>query len=37
MAVVCAAAEADVIITDSDAPADAVEPLRAAGLEVRCV
>jgi len=26
-----------VIITDSDAPADAVDPLRAAGLEVRCV
>jgi DeoR/GlpR family transcriptional regulator of sugar metabolism len=37
MAVVCAAAEADMIITDSDAPADAVDPLRGAGLEVRCV
>ena len=37
MAVVCAANDADMIITDTAAPADAVDSLRAAGLEVRCV
>jgi DeoR/GlpR family transcriptional regulator of sugar metabolism len=37
LAVVCDAAEADLVITDTDAPADAVDALRAAGLEVRCV
>jgi DeoR/GlpR family transcriptional regulator of sugar metabolism len=37
MAVVCEAAAADMVITDAEAPADAVEALRAAGLEVRCV
>jgi DeoR/GlpR family transcriptional regulator of sugar metabolism len=37
MAVIGAATEADIVITDSDAPADAVDSLRAAGLEVCCV
>jgi DeoR/GlpR family transcriptional regulator of sugar metabolism len=37
MAVVGPATTADMVITDSDAPADAVDALRAAGLEVRCV
>ena len=37
MAVVGAATEADMVITDTDAPAEAVESLRSAGLEVRCV
>jgi DeoR/GlpR family transcriptional regulator of sugar metabolism len=37
LAVVGAASEADMMITDTDAPADAVGALRAAGLEVRCV
>jgi DeoR/GlpR family transcriptional regulator of sugar metabolism len=37
MAVVASAADVDMIITDSDAPPDNVESLRAAGLEVRCV
>jgi DeoR/GlpR family transcriptional regulator of sugar metabolism len=37
LAVVCAAAEADVVITDSGAPAETVAALRAAGLEVLCV
>jgi DeoR/GlpR family transcriptional regulator of sugar metabolism len=37
LAVVCEAAEADLVITDTEAPADAVDALRAAGLEVRCV
>jgi DeoR/GlpR family transcriptional regulator of sugar metabolism len=37
LAVVCDAAEADLVITDTEAPADAVDALRAAGLEVRCV
>jgi DeoR/GlpR family transcriptional regulator of sugar metabolism len=37
MAVVCAATDADMIVTDTAAPADAVDSLRAAGLEVRCV
>lgn len=37
MAVVCEATAADMIITDTDAPADDVSSLRAAGLEVRCV
>lgn len=37
MAVVGPATTADMVITDSDAPADEVDALRAAGLEVRCV
>ncbi len=37
LAVVGAASDADMMITDTGAPADAVEGLRAAGLEVRCV
>jgi DeoR/GlpR family transcriptional regulator of sugar metabolism len=37
MAVVGPATVADMVITDTDAPADAVDALRAAGLEVRCV
>lgn len=37
LAVVCDAAEADLVITDTEAPADVVDALRAAGLEVRCV
>jgi DeoR/GlpR family transcriptional regulator of sugar metabolism len=37
LAVVGDAAEADMVITDSDAPAEAVTALRAAGLQVRCV
>lgn len=37
MAVVCAATDADMIVTDTAAPADVVDSLRAAGLEVRCV
>ena len=37
MAVVCAATEADLVITDSDAPGDAVEALRSGGVEVQCV
>jgi DeoR/GlpR family transcriptional regulator of sugar metabolism len=37
MAVVCEASAADMVITDGDAPADDVDALRAAGLEVRCV
>jgi len=37
MAVVCPATDADMIITDTAAPADAVDSLQAAGLEVRCV
>ena len=36
-AVVCEAAAADLIVTDSDAPGDALDALRAAGAEVRCV
>ena len=36
-AVVCEAGAADLIITDSDAPGDALDALRAAGAEVRCV
>jgi len=35
--VVGAASDADMMITDTGAPAEAVESLRAAGLEVRCV
>jgi DeoR/GlpR family transcriptional regulator of sugar metabolism len=35
--VVCDASAADVVVTDTDAPADAVAALEAAGLEVRCV
>ncbi len=37
MAVVAPATAVDMIITDTDAPPDVVESLRAAGLEVRCV
>jgi DeoR/GlpR family transcriptional regulator of sugar metabolism len=37
MAVVASAAAVDMIVTDADAPAEIVESLRAAGLEVRCV
>jgi DeoR/GlpR family transcriptional regulator of sugar metabolism len=37
MAVVADASAADVLITDSGAPDDAVSALRAAGLEVHCV
>jgi DeoR/GlpR family transcriptional regulator of sugar metabolism len=37
LAVVCAAAAADMIVTDSAAPSDALDALRAAGVEVRCV
>lgn len=37
MAVVCEATAADMVVTDTEAPADAVDALRAAGLEVRCV
>jgi DeoR/GlpR family transcriptional regulator of sugar metabolism len=37
LAVVGAASDADMMITDTGAPADAVDTLRAAGLEVRCV
>jgi hypothetical protein len=34
---VCEASAADMVITDGEAPADDVDALRAAGLEVRCV
>jgi DeoR/GlpR family transcriptional regulator of sugar metabolism len=37
LAVVCDAAAADMIVTDSAAPSDALDALRAAGVEVRCV
>jgi DeoR/GlpR family transcriptional regulator of sugar metabolism len=37
MAVVCDASAADVVVTDTGAPADEVAALEAAGLEVRCV
>jgi DeoR/GlpR family transcriptional regulator of sugar metabolism len=37
MAVVCEATAADILITDTAAPAEAVDALRAAGLEVHCV
>jgi DeoR/GlpR family transcriptional regulator of sugar metabolism len=37
MALVGAATEADMVITDADAPAEAVDSLRSSGLEVRCV
>jgi DeoR/GlpR family transcriptional regulator of sugar metabolism len=37
LAVVCAATDVDMIITDTDAPPDVVGSLRAAGLEVQCV
>ena len=37
LAVVGAASDADLMITDTDAPAGAVGTLRAAGLQVRCV
>ena len=36
MAVVCDASEVDMVVTDSDAPADDVDGLRAAGIEVLC-
>jgi DeoR/GlpR family transcriptional regulator of sugar metabolism len=37
MAVVASATAVDMIVTDTDAPPEIVESLRAAGLEVRCV
>jgi hypothetical protein len=37
MAVVCRADVVDVVVTDTDAPAVALEALRAAGVEVQCV
>jgi DeoR/GlpR family transcriptional regulator of sugar metabolism len=37
MAVVCDIRDADVLVTDEDAPADTVGALRAAGVDVRCV
>jgi DeoR/GlpR family transcriptional regulator of sugar metabolism len=37
LAAVCDAAAADLVITDSAAPGDALEALSAAGVEVRCV
>ena len=37
MAVVCDAASVDMVVTDTDAPADDVDGLRAAGIEVLCV
>ncbi len=36
MAVVCDASAVDMVVTDSDAPTDDVNGLRAAGIEVRC-
>jgi DeoR/GlpR family transcriptional regulator of sugar metabolism len=37
LAVVCAASAVDTVVTDTAAPDDAVEALRADGVEVRCV
>jgi DeoR/GlpR family transcriptional regulator of sugar metabolism len=37
LAVVCDATAADLIVTDSAAPGDALDPLSSAGVEVRCV
>lgn len=37
LAVVCAADAVDIVVTDDAAPGDAIEALRAAGVEVRCV
>ena len=37
MAVVCDMATVDVIVTDSAAPIDELDSLRARGIEVRCV
>ena len=37
LAVVCEAADVDLVVTDTTAPGDAVAGLRAAGVEVRCV
>ena len=37
MAVVCDAASIDMLVTDTDAPADDMDGLRAAGIEVLCV
>jgi DeoR/GlpR family transcriptional regulator of sugar metabolism len=37
MAVVCDAGAVDMVVTDSDAPTDGVDGLRAAGIEVLCV
>jgi len=37
MAVVCEAGSVDMVVTDSAAPSDAVDALRAAGVEVRLV
>ena len=36
LALVCAATDADMIVTDASAPADVVDGLRSAGLEVLC-
>ena len=37
MAVVCDIRDADVLVTDADAPAETVGALRAAGVDVLCV
>jgi DeoR/GlpR family transcriptional regulator of sugar metabolism len=37
LAVVCPADAVDIVVTDTSAPGDAVEVLREAGVEVRCV
>jgi DeoR/GlpR family transcriptional regulator of sugar metabolism len=37
LALVCDATAADLVVTDSAAPGDALDALRAAGVEVRCV
>lgn len=37
LAVVCEAADVDLVVTDTTAPGEAVAGLRAAGVEVRCV
>ncbi|MFI9503082.1 DeoR/GlpR family DNA-binding transcription regulator [Nocardia sp. NPDC052566] len=37
MAVVCPVTDIDIVVTDTDAPADEVAALRASGVEVHCV
>ena len=37
MAMVCATAAVDMVVTDAAAPRDALAALHAAGVEVRCV
>jgi DeoR family transcriptional regulator, aga operon transcriptional repressor len=37
MAVVCDIRDADVLVTDADAPTETVGALRAAGVDVLCV